>query len=585
LLFSAQDYFRLSWQGLRQKMLTIETPIAAGIIVIFAQSAVEVFNGRGVGYFDSFSGLLFFLLCGRLFQQKSYERLAFDRDFKSFFPLSVTAVVDGSEKHLALSQLKTGDHLVVRNGELIPADCKLLSPEAQIDYSFVTGEAAPVTIREGEFLYAGGRQIGAAIELETIKPVSQSYLTSLWNQDIFTKKAADSLDTLINRFSQRFTKMVLAIAICAAVFWAIVDPSKSVLAFCSVLIVACPCALALAAPFALGAAIRVLGRCDVFVKSPEVIERMAKIDTVVFDKTGTLTAGGAQRVEFIGHDLNDAEKSWIHSITRQSVHPHAVSIANAIEGKAWTTRAFREITGCGIHGFVGNHEIQIGSGAWLNGCGIAVPELDTVTSASHVAIDGKFRGTFLLPNAVRNGAAEMVNSLSPEYELALLSGDNERERPEFEKIFGPSADLKFNQSPLDKLDFVRAEQANGRCVLMVGDGLNDAGALKQSDVGVAVVESVGAFSPASDIIMRADIAARLNLILRFSKGVTCIVLLSFGISSLYNIVGIGIAASAKLAPIVCAILMPLSSITVVAFACAATTCYARRIGLTKESKP
>src|SRR5436190_15308471 len=166
LLFSAQDYFRLAWQGLKQKALTIETPIAAGFLVIFTQSAWDVLSGRGVGYFDSFAGLLFFLLCGRLFQQKSYERLAFDRDFKSFFPLSVTRRGENGEQHVSLSAIQNGDRLIIRNGELIPADGKLIGGVAVIDYSFVTGEAEPVELTLGDYIYAGGRQTSGAIEVE-----------------------------------------------------------------------------------------------------------------------------------------------------------------------------------------------------------------------------------------------------------------------------------------------------------------------------------------------------------------------------------------------------------------------------------
>lgn len=583
LLFSAQDYFRLAWQGLKQKLLTIEVPIAAGILVIFAQSAFEVFAGRGVGYFDSFSGLLFFLLCGRLFQQKSFERLAFDRDFKSFFPLSVTRRTANGEEHASLSSIATGDRLIIRNGELIPADGRLLSGAGVIDYSFVTGEAEPVEIAAGDYIYAGGRQAGAAIEVETAKPVSQSYLTSLWNQDIFKKQSADSLDSLINRYSQRFTKLILAIGFAAAAFWAFVDPAKSVLAFTSVLIVACPCALALAAPFALGTAIRVLGRLNVFVKSPQVIEQLARIDTVVFDKTGTLTASGASTVEFEGRPLTQAEKSWIYSATLHSVHPLSVRIAASLDAVAGRLRSFSETPGCGVKANISGHELMIGSAAWLRDEGIPAPVRQMGTCA-HLAIDGQYRGVFLLPNAVRDGAAQMISALDSKYHLALLSGDNERERANFAKMFGPTAVLMFNQGPLDKLDYIRELQASGRRPMMIGDGLNDAGALKQSDVGVAVVESIGAFSPASDIIMRADIAPRLHTILRFSKGATRIVKLSFGVSTAYNVIGVAIASSAKLAPIVCAILMPLSSITVVAFASLATSWYARRIRLGKEVK-
>lgn len=583
LLFSAQDYFRLAWQGLKQKLLTIEVPIAAGILVIFAQSAWDVLSGHGVGYLDSFAGLLFFLLCGRLFQQKSYERLAFDRDFKSFFPLSVTRRNGPAEEYVALSDIKNGDRLILRNGELIPADAKLISGAAIIDYSFVTGESEPVELSPGDYVYAGGRQIGGVIELDTVKPVSQSYLTSLWNQDVFKKQHADSLDSLINRYSQRFTKLILAISLGTAAFWLYADPSKALFAASSVLIVACPCALALAAPFSLGTAIRSLGRANVFVKSPQVIERLAKIDTIVFDKTGTLTSNGAGAVHFEGRALNSDEKSWIHSVARHSLHPHSVRIAQSLDSQAKDIRSFLEIPGCGLEAAVDGHEVWIGSAAWLRDKGAAAPAKAAANSA-HVAIDGTYRGCFVLPSAIRNGTERMVAALSSKFHLALLSGDNEREREIFQKIFGPTAVLQFNQGPLDKLEYVRRLQEAGRSPLMIGDGLNDAGALKQSDVGAAVVESVGAFSPASDIIMRADAAAKLGDILQFSRGATRIVHIGFGISTLYNIAGISIAASAKLAPIVCAILMPLSSITVVAFACGATAWHARRLGLKKGTR-
>ncbi len=311
VVYSAADYWRSAWNSLRQKRLAIEVPIAAGIIAIFAQSAFDVATGRGEGYFDSLCGLIFFLLCGRLFQQKTFDRLSFERDYKSFFPLSVTRLSrpSSSEEQVSLSQLAVGDHLLLRNGELIPADARLISGPACIDYSFVTGESEPVEKRSGDHLYAGGRQMGGAIEIETVKAVSQSYLTSLWNQEAFRKDKADTLDTLINVYSYRFTKIAIAIALGAAVFWAFRDPSIALKAFTSVLIVACPCALALAAPFTLGTAIRVLGRRGVFVKSPQVVEMLARVDTIVFDKTamcgplvlavakarGAGTGGGASR--------------------------------------------------------------------------------------------------------------------------------------------------------------------------------------------------------------------------------------------------------------------------------------------------
>ena len=319
LVYSAADYWRAAWTGFRKRIFTIDVPIAAGIAALGAWSAAEVFTGRGPGYFDSLTGLLFFLLCGKLFQQKTYDRLAFDRDYKSFFPLSILRKKGRNEERLALSQLRAGDRLVIRNGELVPSDSRLISGNATIDYSFVTGESEPVEKIEGDHIYAGGRQIGGAIEVETVKEVSQSYLTSLWNQDILSKEKKTSLDTLTNRYSRRFTKTVLAVAAGAAIFWSIVDSTRALGSFVSVLIVACPCALALAAPFTLGTAQRVLASRKIFLKNPRVIETLAQVDIVVFDKTGTLTASGAGSIAFAGEPLPAEEEACVYSLA-QAIH-------------------------------------------------------------------------------------------------------------------------------------------------------------------------------------------------------------------------------------------------------------------------
>lgn len=616
--YSAADYWRAAWVSLRQRLLTIDVPIAAGIVAIYAQSVFEVFTGRGEGYFDSLAGLLFFLLCGKLFQQKTYDRLSFDRDYRSFFPLSVTRKLErrsptrrgdesvraGSEsgapaeERVSLSQLSVGDHLVLRNGELIPADARLIDGPALIDYSFVTGESEPVEKKPGDYLYAGGRQIGGAIEVEMAKAVSQSYLTSLWNQDAFRKDKADTLDNLTNRYSQRFTKLVIAIAIGSAAYWAFVDSTRAVKAFTSVLIVACPCALALAAPFALGTAVRLLGRQRIFLKNAHVVETMARVDAVVFDKTGTLTAAGAGSVAWEGAALSEAEERRLYSMTRHSTHPLAVRVGEAIAREHFPepVRSFLETAGCGMEGSVLGNEVWMGSAAWLESRGArratftplpgATEERGSKRSegcapppqgsAVHIAINGRYRGCFHLASALRPDADKLIAALARDYELALLSGDNAKERSRFTEVFGPDAHLHFNQSPINKLGFIRELQERGRTVMMVGDGLNDAGALQQSDVGVAVVENVSAFSPASDVIAASSTVPQLGGVLRFAKDTVRIVRAAFMVSAAYNVIGVAIAASGRLSPVVCAVLMPLSSITVVAFACGATTWASRR---------
>jgi Cu+-exporting ATPase len=194
-----------------------------------------------------------------------------------------------------------------------------------------------------------------------------------------------------------------------------------------------------------------------------------------------------------------------------------------------------------------------------------------------LAIDGKLRGSFSLENSLRPEVAKLINQLGDRFELALLSGDNEREAARFRKLFGHHAVLRFNQSPADKLNFIRELQQRGKIVMMVGDGLNDAGALKQAEVGVAVVERIGIFSPASDVILDAAELPRLATVLAFSRGVAHVVRAGFVISALYNLIGVSIAAAGLLSPMVCAILMPLSSATVVVFSCGATAWLGRKL--------
>lgn len=587
LVYSASDYWRSAWLSVRQRVLTLDVPIALGLAALYAQSVWEIASGRGAGYLDSLVGLVFFLLCGRVFQQKTQERMVFDRDYKCFFPLAVTRKQvneQGRSESISISSVCLGDRLLVRNGELIPADARLVSGAGCIDYSFVTGEAEPVDRAAGDSLYAGGKQIGGTIEIETIKPVSQSYLTSLWDHAAFRKERAAAPDTLTYQYSRRFTVVVIAVAIVAGLAWLLAgDAARGLTAFVSVLIVACPCALALAAPFTLGTAQRLLARVQVFLKNALVLERMARVDTVVFDKTGTLTAGELRGLIFAdGLPLTPSESRHVYSLASYSIHPHSVRIANALTNgePALPVQSFAEAPGCGIEGLVEGQQVRLGSRAWLCASGLATESVPAARSGTTcLAVNGAYRGTFCFQHALRPETTPLLRKLGRQCELALLSGDNEQEAERFRQLFGLGARLSFNQSPLDKLGFIGRLQAAGKTVMMVGDGLNDAGALKQSDVGVAVVNGTGAFSPASDVILDGRQVPALDRVLGLARRSTRIVRASLAISAGYNLVGISIAATGSLSPLICALLMPLSSISVVLFACGMTAWAARKEGL------
>lgn len=592
LVFSAADFWKSAWISLRRRALSLDVPIALGLAALYLQSAFEILGRHGQGYLDSLAGLIFFLLCGRAFQQKTYERLAFDRDYRSFFPLSVQRLAANGESSVALSELRVGDRIRVRNGELIPADARLLRGPALIDYSFVTGESEPVPRAEGEYLYAGGRQTGAAIEVETVKPVSQSYLTSLWNHESFRKPRQDTLDTITNRYSRHFTVVVVGIALGAALgWWVLGEGARGIKAFTAVLIVACPCALALAAPFTFGTAQRLLGRIGVFFRNASVMERLAQLRVIVFDKTGTLTVLDQSQATFRGTPLSSEEETWVCSLSRHSAHPHSVRLCEALRSQhsPLPAEVVVETPGAGIAGRVGNHRILLGSRRWLASSGVRFGDdsdgAEGIGSLIGVSIDGVFRGEFVLENALRSETAGLLNRLAESYELALLSGDNERERGRFREFFEQNARMQFNQSPVDKLSFIRRLRDAGQSVMMVGDGLNDAGALKHSDVGVAVVEKAGAFSPASDVILEAGHLRYLPEILTLAQRARRVVWVSLGISAVYNVIGVSVAAAGVLSPLFSAILMPLSSVSVVSFACAATSRAFRRTGLGQRAGP
>ena len=581
LLYSASEYLLSAWRGLRHRTVNIDVPLSLGILTLFGRSLYEILSGSGAGYMDSFAGLVFLLLIGKLFQKKTYDTLSFERDYKSFFPIAVTRKDGDSEQSIPLARLQVGDRILVRNQELIPADAVLIDGTGRIDYSFVTGEAEPVDKQAGDLIYAGGRQAGGAIELEVIKAVSQSYLTQLWNHEAFTQNRESRINTFANAVSKYFTFGIIAIALLAALYWLPQDRTLALNAFTAVLIIACPCALALSTPFTLGNILRILGRNQFYLKNTIVIETLAKISEIVFDKTGTLTHGGGGQLDFKGNALTSEEVQLIKSLLRHSRHPLSLRIYRHLPGAAAVDlQDFRETAGMGIEGRSAGRQIRIGSRAFVDpGAGRS----EAGASEVYVAIDGELRGHFRLRSQYRRGLAKVFAALSRRYRLYLLSGDNAAERENLTAFFDPDA-LRFEQSPHDKLAFIRSLQADGRKVLMIGDGLNDAGALRQSDVGISIAEDLNNFFPACDAILQAGQLDRLERFLHFARRGMTIIRINFIISLLYNLIGLSFAVQGTLSPLICAVLMPLSSISVILFSTGAAGLMAYRLGLNRTRR-
>lgn len=564
LFYSAQEFFVSAYTALKQKLVNMDFPIVLGIIIMFIRSSWEIFSGTGAGYMDTLASLVFLMLIGRMFQQKVYHRLSFDRDYKSYFPVAVTIIKNSEEVSTPVSQLKPGDRMIIRNQELVPADAILFKGNANIDYSFVTGESLPVDKTLGEIVYAGGKQVGGAIELEVVKDVSQSYLTQLWNDQLFKKQEGHDLTTLSNRVSKTFTIVVLAIGLAAALYWARTDVDKAINAFTAVLIITCPCALALSTPFTLGNAMRIFGRNKFYLKNGPVAEKLAKADTIVFDKTGTITRANGAKIHYEGEALNENDMQLLRSLAHQLNHPLSQKIYDRLPKlPLLDTEKLTEFPGKGAEAVIAGHTIKAGTAKLF-------PELSESSgqiSATriYISIDNQLKGHFAIRNQYREGFEELVNELKNDYELVVLSGDNDGEREHLQKIFNGKGQLHFHQTPPDKLNVIRKLQAEGKNVLMIGDGLNDAGALMQSDTGISISDDINNFSPACDAILDASQFPRLARMLRFSRASVSIIKASFIISFLYNVVGVWFAVQGTLSPLIAAILMPISSVTVILF--------------------
>jgi len=557
--YAASEFYLSAWKSLRHRFLSIDIPIVLAIGVTFVRSVFEVLSNTGSGYFDSMSGVVLFMLVGRVLQDKTYEQLSFERDYTSYFPIAVTKVVDEVETTVVLPDIKLNDTLLIHNQELIPADGLLTSGKALIDYSFVTGESLPVEKEMGELVYAGGKQIGTNIEILVVKEVAQSYLTKLWNREELQDHKEDE-HSFVHFIGRYFTWLVLFVSLVSAVYWYFHDPSKIWVAATAVLIVACPCALLLSNTLTNGNILRILGRNHLYLRNAQTIEDIANVDYIVFDKTGTLTTGRYHDILFDGKPLSKEIKRKIAALASQSTHPMSKAIA-AWTGEPVRTKvvAYEERPGKGVEGIVEGELLLLGSKSYVAG---THSERDSET-AVYISVQGNLLGKFTFSNQYRKQIPALIKSLNTHnYQLALLSGDNAGEKEYLQSLLGFDATILFHQKPEDKLEAIKRLQQKGKKVMMVGDGLNDAGALKQANVGIAITENSNNFTPASDAILEANQLQRLYTFIRLCKHNKKVVMLAFFISFLYNIVGNYYAVMGNLSPMRAAILMPCSSISI-----------------------
>lgn len=560
IFYSANEYFISAYKAIRSRSLNLDVPISIGIVALYTQSCYHIFNNDGPGYMDSFAGFVFFLLIGKWFQNKTYESLSFDRDYSSYFPIAVTRISGNKEEIVEIDKISVGDSILLRNEEIIPCDSTLISNDCTIDYSFVTGESQPIHKKKGDFIYAGGKVVGSKSIVKAEKETDRSHITQMWNESSTKTEEKDSTD----KVSFYFLVGLLIIAGGSAISWYIIDPNRVLSIVVAVLIVACPCALALSRPFTFGSIMRQLGRKKLYLKNTGVVQKMTEIDTLVLDKTGTLTASSFDSVEFDGDTLTNAEIQEIVSITSNSTHPLSRSITKKLVRENRISEfeepsSYTEIKGKGIEALINGKTIQLGSKELFPELGLPEEAETTV----HLGINGKYKGKYKFNSNFRENIWSTLDTLSKHFEIHILSGDNNKDEDLINQNTSAVSTIVFNQKPQDKLDYIKKLQSKGKNVAMVGDGLNDSGALSAANIGIAVSEDMFNFTPNSDAIIAGEALSNLDKHFSLARYSQRVLSICYGFSIIYNLIGLSFAISGNLTPLIAAILMPISSISIV----------------------
>ena len=556
--YSASGYLKSAYTAIRSKQLNLDIPIALGIIVLFVKSASTVLLQEGSGYMDSFTGFVFFLLIGKWFQSKTYRNMAFDNDPKAYFPLGVHRIsAEGQEEIVLIDKLTEGDEIRIYNQEIIPCDVELLGEKATVNNSFITGESDLVKVLKGERIYAGSKLIGSSNTARVVRTTDRSKFAGIWNNSNKEKPQSLALNRE-NKLTKYFLIIVFIVSSAGAIAWSFIDPTQIIEIVTAVLVVACPCALALSFPFVYGNALRKFGNNHLYFKNTFEIEKLNAIDHLVFDKTGTLTKDRTNGVQF-SKELTQEQIDAAYALTKQSTHPYSKSISNYLKTfvkNGVSIFEFHETPGKGIEAKLeDNTLIQLGSTEFL---GMS----DRSSTGSFFSMNKNVIGEFTFQSQLRDDILPALEELGKQYKLTLLSGDSDQDRKLFDSLDG-KIDLHFNQNPTEKKEFIHQLEQQGEHVAYIGDGLNDTEALSAATLGISVADDVFRFTPSCDAIVKGDSINRLSNYLKFGKYTTNALKACMMFSLVYNTVGMTFALLGYVTPLFAAILMPLSSISIV----------------------
>lgn len=574
LAWPGATFFRGALAAIRSRTPHMDLPVSIGLLVGGVAGAWSTVRGSGDIYFDSLSALVFLLLIGRWLQASQHER-AFDAvaTASSLSPRTARVMRPDGAMETPIQLVQAGDHVEVLAGETIPVDGVISDGRSSLDRSIMTGESLPVSVEPGDPACAGEVNVASRLVLRVERAGSATRLAAVMRlvEEAMDRRAP--IELLANRVAGVFVVVVLAVAAATFLLWAPFELSRAVACSTALLIVTCPCALGLATPLTVAIGLGRAARAGIFIKGGAALERLATPGDIVLDKTGTLTLGRCVVTEWTGEE---SLKPLVAAAESACDHPTARALASIVP-RADIPVQVRHIAGGGLIAELGGDVLAIGSEPFVRQSGSKAPLMRLAAAIERavtrgespvlIARNGRIEAVASIGDVLRTEAPAVVRSLeSRSWTTHILSGDRQEVVDAVADRLGVDRSRAHGSvSPEGKAAFIREKAARGR-VVMVGDGVNDAAALAEAGVGVAIRGGAEASLAAADVFL---IEPDLSLLLRTIDGARRVVgtiRLTIAISLAYNVVCAGLAVTGLISPLGAAVLMPVSSLTVLAIA-------------------
>lgn len=568
LFYSGWVFFKGAYYGLKNRIINMDLLVSGGATITYIYSLTILFGAKGQSYFDSVAMIIMFVLVGKYLEVLGKKSAMDSMDkMKSQIPLEATIIENGVKKAVMLDQVRVGDILEVRNGEKASVDGKSVVDLATFDESSLSGESLPVEKREGDSIFSGTINRGNVMRYEATKNYANSTLSTMMNLLEDSLASKPKIEEMTNELSKHFSLTIIILAILSFMGWYFYsgDFEKSLIITISVIVIACPCALALATPIASLVGISWATEKGLLFKEAKFIETFAKADVVVVDKTGTITEGKLT-VKHQSELLNDENSALLYALLSGSTHPVSQSIKRYLEEKyeKIKTLALDDIEQVSAQGMVATYsgkKLLGGNAKLMKSHDIEVKKSDH--TVYHFAIDGLLISSFELEDSIKENIKELIAYFKREkIELFMATGDNDEVASRVAKEVGIEQ-FMAEMSPLEKANKIKALKEQGKTVVMVGDGINDTLALSHADIAIAMGSGADVALAMSDVVVQNNSLLGIKNAFVISRRTYRFIKQNLLISLLYNLLTIPLAMAGYVMPLVAALSMSLSSLLVV----------------------